>query len=47
MRACAIMWDFDGTIVDSRHRNLSVNRKIVERLTGRAWEDFKALTSIP
>ncbi len=46
MRACAIMWDFDGTLVDSRHRNLSVNRSIVERLTGRTWADFKALTSV-
>jgi hypothetical protein len=40
------MWDFDGTLVDSRHRNLSVNRSIVERLTGRTWADFKALTSV-
>ena len=47
MRTCAIIWDFDGTLVDSRHRNLSVNRSIVERLTGRAWEQFKALESIP
>ncbi len=47
MRGCAIIWDFDGTLVDSRHRNLSVNRSIVKRLTGRAWEDFKALESIP
>lgn len=47
MPACAIIWDFDGTLVDSRHRNLSVNRSLVERLTGRPWEDFKALKSIP
>ena len=46
MPACAIIWDYDGTLVDSRHRNLSVNRSIIERLIGRSWRDFKALHSI-
>jgi phosphoglycolate phosphatase-like HAD superfamily hydrolase len=46
MSACAIIWDFDGTLVDSRHRNLNVNRSIMAGLTGRAWQDFKALRSI-
>jgi phosphoglycolate phosphatase-like HAD superfamily hydrolase len=46
MPACAIIWDYDGTLVDSRHRNLSVNRSIIEGLTGRPWRDFTALHSI-
>ena len=46
MPACAIIWDYDGTLVDSRHRNLSVNRTIIEGLTGRPWRDFTALHSI-
>ena len=47
MPSCAIIWDYDGTLVDSRHRNLSVNRSIVELLTDRPWTEFKALASIP
>jgi phosphoglycolate phosphatase-like HAD superfamily hydrolase len=46
MSACAIIWDYDGTLVDSRHRNLSVNRSIIEGLAGRSWQDFEALHSI-
>ncbi|NNK48465.1 MAG: HAD family hydrolase [Gemmatimonadetes bacterium] len=46
MPACAIIWDYDGTLVDSRHRNLSVNRSIIEDLTGRPWRDFRVLHSI-
>lgn len=46
MQTCAIIWDYDGTLVDSRHRNLSVNRGIIESLTGRRWTDFGALESI-
>jgi len=46
MPACAIIWDYDGTLVDSRHRNLSVNRSIVEHLTGRPWSGFPALASV-
>ena len=46
MPACAVIWDYDGTLVDSRHRNLSVNRSIIEGLTGRSWKDFEALHSV-
>lgn len=46
MPACAIVWDYDGTLVDSRHRNLSVNRSIIEGLTGRSWQDFETLHSV-
>ena len=42
----AIFWDFDGTLADTRRRNLSVNRRIVEDVTGRPWKEVAALTSV-
>lgn len=42
----AVIWDFDGTLADTRRRNLSVNRRIVEHVTGRPWRDVAALTSV-
>jgi HAD superfamily hydrolase (TIGR01549 family) len=42
----AVVWDFDGTLVDSRLRNLSVMRSIVEHITGRPAATFSALVSI-
>ena len=42
----AVIWDFDGTLVDSHPRNLNVNRSIVEELTGRSALSFQALSSI-
>ena len=45
-RDVAVIWDFDGTLVDSHPRNLSVNRPIVEALTGRPADTFPALGSI-
>jgi HAD superfamily hydrolase (TIGR01549 family) len=44
--AAAIVWDFDGTLVDSRLRNLSVTRAIVEHITGRPAATFAALVSV-
>ena len=41
----AILWDFDGTLVDTRARNLQVNRRIIQELTGRGWEEFPVLRS--
>ncbi len=46
MRTSALIWDFDGTLVDSRHKNLSVNRSIVELITGRSAGSFKALAGL-
>lgn len=46
MPGCAVIWDYDGTLVDSRRRNLNVNRSIVERLAGRPWEEFPSLASV-
>lgn len=42
----AVFWDFDGTLADTRERNLSVNRRIVEEVTGRSWRDVAGLTSV-
>jgi HAD superfamily hydrolase (TIGR01549 family) len=41
----AVIWDFDGTLVDSHPKNLSVNREIVQRITGREHSTFAALSS--
>ena len=29
----AILWDFDGTLVDTRAKNMRVNRRIIEEVT--------------
>lgn len=42
----AIVWDFDGTLADTRERNLRVNRRIVEEMTGRRWQEVAALSSV-
>jgi HAD superfamily hydrolase (TIGR01549 family) len=42
----AILWDFDGTLADTRQRNLSVNRRIIQEITRRPWQDVPALTSV-
>ncbi len=44
--AVAVIWDFDGTLVDSHPRNLSVNRAIIEELTDRSHQYYPALASI-
>jgi len=41
----AVLWDFDGTLVDTRARNLSVNRRIIEEISGRSWREFPVLRS--
>jgi HAD superfamily hydrolase (TIGR01549 family) len=42
----AIVWDFDGTLADTHARNLNVNRRIVEEMTGRRWQEVAALSSV-
>lgn len=42
----AVVWDFDGTLVDSRRKNLRVTRRLVEHLTGRPAESFRTLRSL-
>jgi HAD superfamily hydrolase (TIGR01549 family) len=45
-RDTAVIWDFDGTLVDSHRKNLQVNRTIISRLTGRPASSFEALSSM-
>lgn len=42
----ALIWDFDGTLVDTRRRNLAVTREIVERVSGRGASEFRHLASL-
>jgi HAD superfamily hydrolase (TIGR01549 family) len=42
----AIIWDYDGTLVDSRIKNLNVTRKIIEKATGKKYHEFPALTNL-
>ena len=30
----AVIWDFDGTLVDTRQKNFNVTRALVERIKG-------------
>ena len=41
----AVLWDFDGTLVDTRSRNLRVNRRIIGEITGRPWSEFPVMRS--
>lgn len=41
----AIIWDYDGTLVDTRLKNYQVNRAILEAITGKSADDFEGLTS--
>jgi phosphoglycolate phosphatase-like HAD superfamily hydrolase len=42
----AIVWDYDGTLVDSRIKNRQVNRKLVADITGRPADDFPPMRSM-
>ncbi len=42
----AVIWDFDGTLVDTRERNLSVTREIITTITAQSADTFEALTSV-
>ena len=43
----AVIWDFDGTLVDSREKNRLVTRSIIETITGKSADRFPALASLP
>ncbi len=43
----AVVWDFDGTLVDTRRKNMNVARALVEHFTGRSADEFPALRSLP
>ncbi|MGD9899785.1 MAG: HAD family hydrolase [Calditrichaceae bacterium] len=42
-----IIWDYDGTLVDTRQKNLNVTKKIIEKISGKNSDEFPALHSIP
>ena len=42
----AVIWDYDGTLVDTRHKNFNVTRKIVEKITKRSADEFPMLDSV-
>lgn len=42
----AVIWDFDGTLVDSRQKNLNVTRAIIEEITGEPASAFETLRSL-
>jgi phosphoglycolate phosphatase-like HAD superfamily hydrolase len=39
----AVVWDFDGTLVDSRRRNYNVVRRIMAEVAQRPLDSFPAL----
>jgi HAD superfamily hydrolase (TIGR01549 family) len=41
----AIIWDYDGTLVDTQRKNYNVTRKIVQRVTQASPDGFDALRS--
>jgi N-acetyl-D-muramate 6-phosphate phosphatase len=43
----SIIWDYDGTLVDSRIKNLNVTRKIIEKATDKKYTAFPALDNLP
>jgi len=42
----AIIWDYDGTLVDTRHKNLNVTRNIIKNIIETDAEEFSALRSL-
>lgn len=42
----AIIWDYDGTLADTRHKNLNVTKRIVEQITGLNPIQYPALQSL-
>ena len=42
----AIIWDYDGTLVDTHIKNLNVTRKIIEHITGKNPENLQPLYNL-
>jgi len=45
-KICTIIWDYDGTLVDSRQKNLNVTRKIVSQILKGDPTEIPALSSL-
>lgn len=43
---CAVIWDFDGTLVDTRQKNLNVTRRIYEEFTGNHFSSVPDLQTL-
>lgn len=41
----AVIWDYDGTLVDTGQKNFSVTRALFEAVTGKPADEIRALTS--
>jgi N-acetyl-D-muramate 6-phosphate phosphatase len=39
----AVIWDFDGTLVDTRQKNFNVTRRIIEHVTGKSADQYDCL----
>ncbi|MEZ5427816.1 MAG: HAD family hydrolase [Pyrinomonadaceae bacterium] len=46
MRVKAVIWDYDGTLVDTRRKNLIVSRAIISKVSRKSFEEFPALVSL-
>jgi phosphoglycolate phosphatase-like HAD superfamily hydrolase len=42
----ALMWDFDGTLMDTAVKNLTVTRSLVEAITGKSHSSFPSLVDL-
>ena len=42
----AIIWDYDGTLVDTRQKNLNVTKNIIKNVSGRNAEEFPVLKNV-
>lgn len=42
----AFIWDYDGTLADTRHKNLNVTRKIIEYVTAKSADEYPVLRSL-
>jgi len=42
----AVIWDYDGTLVDTRQKNLNVTREIVLEVLKKNYEEFPALLNL-
>jgi HAD superfamily hydrolase (TIGR01549 family) len=42
----AIIWDYDGTLVDTLLKNLNVSRKIIDNVSEGGWKSFPVLQTL-
>jgi N-acetyl-D-muramate 6-phosphate phosphatase len=42
----AVIWDYDGTLVDTRQKNLDVTKEIVLEVLNKSYEEFPALLNL-